>query len=97
MKDIVAENGLYVPQLEKDACGIGLICNYRNKASHQLVDNALVMLERMEHRGALGFDKDTGDGAGILIQIPHAFYQQETISCGFDLPVPLKYGTGMLF
>ena len=69
--------GLYLKELDHDSCGIGFIANLKGVKSHELVDNALTMLENMEHRGATGYDKDTGDGAGILIQVPHKFFVEE--------------------
>ena len=95
--DQTAQPGLYVPQAERDSCGTGLIANLNNKPSHQLVTDALTMLVNMEHRGACGCEANTGDGAGILIQIPHKFFQQEADRLGFQLPAPDSYGVGMLF
>ena len=69
--------GLYTPQLESDACGTGFIANLDGVQSHQLVEDALKMLACMEHRGACGFEANTGDGAGIMIQTPHAFFQKK--------------------
>lgn len=90
-------SSLYVPSLEHDACGIGFIAQLDNQASHAVVSDALTMLENMEHRGACGWDPNTGDGAGILIQIPHSFYQEECQQLGFTLPEPGEYGVGMIF
>jgi len=89
--------GLYSSQFEHDACGIGFVAHLKGKASHQIIADALQMLENMEHRGATGSDPNTGDGAGILIQIPHAFYKEECAKLGFDLPKPGSYGVGMVF
>ncbi len=89
--------GLYVPQMEKDSCGIGLIANLERKKSHQLVQDALQMLHNMQHRGALGADPKTGDGAGILIQVPHDFFVRECKKLGFILPDFSAYGVGMVF
>ncbi len=86
--------GLYDPQLERDACGTGLLAQLTGEKSHQLVEDALLMLENMEHRGARGSDPLTGDGAGILIQKPHRFFQAV---CPFELPDPQRYGVGTLF
>ena len=84
--------GLYNSAYEHDACGVGMVVSINGNKSHELVDNALKVLENMEHRGAETRDK-TGDGAGILIQIPHEFILLQGI------PVPEKghYGTGMIF
>lgn len=95
MKDAKQHTGLYVPQLEKDSCGTGLIANLDSKASHELVSNALTILENMEHRGACGCDPESGDGAGILTHIPHSFFKKQDL--GFVLPEAGKYGVGMCF
>ena len=89
--------GLYTPQLESDACGTGLIANLKGNKSHELIDQALQMLENMEHRGACGCEPNTGDGAGILIQIPHLFFQHKVKELGFNLPDAGQYGVGMIF
>lgn len=91
------QRGLYTPQLEQDSCGTGLIADLSGKKSHQLVQDALRMLENMEHRGACGYEPNTGDGAGILIQTPHEFLAKECANLGFELPEPGTYGVGMLF
>lgn len=66
-------SGLYDSSFERDSCGIGFVANVKGRKSHEIVDNALKMLARMEHRGACGCENNTGDGAGILIQVPHEF------------------------
>ena len=86
------DNGLYSPQYEHDACGVGMVVNIHGNKSHELVDNALKVLENMEHRGAETRDK-TGDGAGILLQIPHEFILLQ----GIPVPEKGKYGTGIIF
>lgn len=91
------KGGLYVPQMEKDSCGIGLIANLERKKSHKLVEDALTMLHNMQHRGALGADPNTGDGAGILLEVPHEFFVSECQKLGFELPEFSKYGVGMVF
>jgi glutamate synthase (NADPH/NADH) large chain len=96
IKPIISK-GLYTPQLESDACGTGLIANLKGNKSHQLIDQALQMLENMEHRGACGCEPNTGDGAGILIQIPHLFFQAKAKELGFFLPDMGLYGVGMIF
>ena len=85
--------GLYRSENEHDACGVGMIVNIHGNKSHELVDSALKVLENMKHRGAEGADNKTGDGAGIMLQIPHEFILLQGI------PVPEKgcYGTGLLF
>ena len=72
-----SQRGLYDPSFEHDACGVGFLAHLRGHASHDLVDRGLRALERMEHRGATGAEPNTGDGAGILIQIPHALFEHE--------------------
>jgi glutamate synthase (ferredoxin) len=69
------KQGLYNPQFEHDACGIGFVVNIKGKKSHTIVEQALTILENLDHRGARGCEQDTGDGAGILLQIPHAFFR----------------------
>ncbi|MFN7117822.1 MAG: glutamate synthase large subunit [Saprospiraceae bacterium] len=91
------QRGLYTPQLEKDSCGTGLIADLNGNKSHQLVQDALTMLENMEHRGACGYEPNTGDGAGILVQMPHEFLAKACKKLGFVLPEPGTYGVGMLF
>lgn len=95
MRDNVVKKGLYVPQLESDACGIGMIANLEKAYSHSLVSDALTMLENMEHRGACGCDPESGDGAGILIHIPHILFSSESLS--FQLPERDAYGVGCFF
>ena len=84
--------GLYQPEYEHDACGVGMVVNIHGGKSHELVDNALKVLENMEHRGAETRDK-TGDGAGIMVQIPHEFILLQ----GIPVPEKGKYGTGLVF
>ena len=90
-------NGLHVPSLEKDSCGTGLIANLNGVKSHKIIDDALTMLHKMEHRGACGCEPNTGDGAGILIQTPHEFFAKKCREAGFDLPDFGCYGVGMVF
>ena len=98
MSEPMVENqGLYRPEFEHDACGIGFRANIKGRKSHQIVADAIHMLERMEHRGATGFDPNTGDGAGILIQIPHEYFADECLQLGFQLPPAGEYGVGMIF
>ena len=89
--------GLYDPQNEHDACGVGFICNLNGKKSHDIIHHALEILVRLTHRGAVGSDPLTGDGAGILLQIPHNFYKRECMKLGIDLPASKEYGTGLVF
>ena len=89
--------GLYVPQLEQDSCGIGMIANLDGRKEHQTIEDALTMLQNMEHRGAIGSEPNTGDGAGILIQLPHDFFVHKAKELGFELPEYGKYGVGVVF
>ena len=90
-------NGMYSSQFEKDACGMGFVVNIKGKKSHDIIDDGLRILERLEHRGGAGADKDTGDGAGILVQIPHEFFKRECEVLGINLPSAGDYGVGMVF
>src|SRR5229473_1926312 len=89
--------GLYDPSLEKDSCGVGFIANIKGKKSHQIVSDALSILCNLEHRGAVGADPRFGDGAGILVQIPHGFFARKAAEIGFQLPEPGEYAIGALF
>lgn len=91
------DKGLHISELEKDSCGTGLIANLKGEKSHQIVEDALVMLQNMEHRGACGCEPNTGDGAGILLQTPHEFFQKKCRELGFDLPAFGNYGVGVVF
>src|ERR1700755_2929816 len=92
-----AAEGLYDPSLEKDACGVGFIANIKGRKSHQIIQDALSILCNLEHRGAVGADPRFGDGAGILVQIPHAFFARKAAEIGFQLPEPGHYAVGALF
>ena len=89
--------GLYDRQFEHDACGLGTVVHLDGVASHSLVEQALTVLERLDHRGATGADPETGDGAGILIQMPHRFLARVASEDGIDLPAAGDYGIGMVF
>jgi glutamate synthase (NADPH/NADH) large chain len=89
--------GLYRPEHEHDACGIGFVASIEGRKSHDIVLKGIQILINLTHRGACGCDPQTGDGAGILIQIPHAFFEREAASLGFSLPSPGEYGVGMVF
>lgn len=95
--DATNPRGLYDPSFEHDSCGVGFIANIKSRKSHQLVLDAITMLERMSHRGACGCESNTGDGAGILIQIPHEFLTNECGRLGIKLPSAGQYGVGMVF
>ena len=89
--------GMYRPENEHDACGLGFVANIEGQKSHDIVLKGIQILINLTHRGACGCDPETGDGAGILIQIPHAFFERECASLGFTLPAPGEYGVGMVF
>ncbi|WP_273445319.1 glutamate synthase large subunit [Neolewinella agarilytica] len=95
--DTTSTEGLYSPHLESDACGTGFIANLNGIPSHDIVTNALTMLANMEHRGACGCEPNSGDGAGIMVQIPHDFFARKLTEVGKELPEKGKYGVGMLF
>src|SRR6267154_2460757 len=89
--------GLYDPSLERDSCGVGFIATIKGKKSRQIVSDAINILCNLEHRGAVGADPRAGDGAGILVQIPHAFFKRKAAEIGFRLPKPGDYAIGALF
>jgi glutamate synthase (NADPH/NADH) large chain len=93
----MAGNGLYHPSFERDACGIGFVASIKGHKSHQHISDALTILENMEHRGACGCENNTGDGAGILIQLPHEFFFDECLKLGVHLPAYGHYGVGTVF
>ncbi|MBC7913275.1 MAG: glutamate synthase large subunit [Pyrinomonadaceae bacterium] len=93
----IDQQGLYRPEFEHDSCGVGFITHINGHRSHQHVSDALTILENMEHRGACGCDPESGDGAGILLQIPHEFLMEECIAQDIHLGEPGFYGVGMLF
>ena len=89
--------GMYRSSFEHDACGIGALANLKGVRSHQMVDDALSVLVNLEHRGGVGLEPNTGDGAGILLQIPHRFFRKEAQKYGSLLPDEGNYGVAMLF
>ncbi|MFO7479016.1 MAG: glutamate synthase large subunit, partial [Methyloceanibacter sp.] len=89
--------GLYDPKREHDACGVGFVADLKGRPSHQIVKYGLQILENLTHRGAVGADPKAGDGAGMLVQIPHAFLQEVCSPLKIDLPAPGHYGVGMMF
>ena len=91
------KQGLYDPQFEHDACGVGFVVNVKGKKSNAIVRQALTVLEHLSHRGACGSEANTGDGAGILIQIPHKFFSRVMAEQNITLPADGAYGVGMLF
>ena len=97
MRGLPEPQGLYHPKNERDACGIGFIANIKNEPSHEIITKGIQILVNLTHRGACGCDPETGDGAGILIQIPHKFFAKQCQSLGFTLPEAGDYGVGMMF
>lgn len=91
------KQGLYDPKHEHDACGMGFVVNIKGKQSNKIINQALTVLHNLDHRGATGSESNTGDGAGILIQIPHKFLEHSCEGLGIELPEPGRYGVGMLF
>src|SRR5438105_3854358 len=91
------KQGLYDPQFEHDACGVGFVVNIKGKKSHQIIEQGLQILLNLDHRGACGCEVNTGDGAGILIQMPDKFLQKVAPLAGINLPELGSYGVGMLF
>jgi glutamate synthase (NADPH/NADH) large chain len=89
--------GLFDPAQEKDSCGVGFIADIKGRKSHQIVKDALTILLNLEHRGAVGADPRAGDGAGILVQMPHKFFMKKARELGFILPPPGHYAVGALF
>jgi glutamate synthase (NADPH/NADH) large chain len=90
------KQGLYDPQFEHDACGVGFVVDIAGRKSNDIVRRSLQVLVNLQHRGAKGCEANTGDGAGILLQIPHEFLKAECKKLGFDLPTPGNYGVGMV-
>jgi glutamate synthase domain-containing protein 2/glutamate synthase domain-containing protein 1/glutamate synthase domain-containing protein 3 len=89
--------GLYDERFEHDACGVGFVAHIKGDRSHAIVEKGLQILDNLVHRGACGCDPETGDGAGILIQVPDAFFRDECAARGFELPAPYEYGVGVAF
>ncbi|HKV56065.1 MAG TPA: hypothetical protein VJN94_15640, partial [Candidatus Binataceae bacterium] len=89
--------GLYDPALDKDSCGVGFIADIKGRKSHKIIEDGLQILCNLEHRGAVGADPRMGDGAGILVQIPHKFFTRIAKGLGFALPEPQRYAVGQIF
>jgi glutamate synthase (ferredoxin) len=89
--------GLYDPAMEHDACGIGLVVNIKGHKSHKIVSDSLAVLRNLSHRGGAGYERNSGDGAGILTQIPHRFFVEVCPDSGINLPPEGGYGVGMVF
>ncbi len=92
-----ARDGLYEPSLEHDACGVGFVAHIKGRRTHDIIEQGLQILRNLDHRGAVGADPLMGDGAGILIQIPDAFFREEMARQGVNLPPAGEYGVGMIF
>ena len=91
------KQGLYDPQFEHDACGVGFVVNVKGKRSHEIVRQAIQVLLNLDHRGACGCEVNTGDGAGILIQMPHGFLKKAGAAAGIELPAAGQYGSGLVY
>src|SRR5262245_47226416 len=91
------KQGLYDPQFEHDSCGVGFVVDMFGRKSNTIVRKALQVLINLQHRGAKGCEVNTGDGAGILLQIPDTFLRRETEKLGIHLTEPGRYGVGMVF
>src|ERR1700747_2947970 len=91
------KQGLYDPQFEHDSCGVGFVVNIKGKKSHKIIRDALTILVNLNHRGACGCEANTGDGAGILMQMPHRFLLQECDRLNIPLPPGGEYGVGMVY
>src|SRR5690606_1596674 len=89
--------GLYHPQNEHDACGVGFVAHIKGQKRHAIIQQGLKILENLDHRGAVGADKLMGDGAGILIQIPDTLFREDMAQQGVTLPPPDEYGVAMVF
>src|ERR1700726_383327 len=95
--DLPRQQGLYDPRNEHDACGMGFVVDLHGNKSHDIIRKGIEILVNLTHRGACGCDPETGDGAGVLIEIPHGFFSRECARLGFPLPEPGTYGVGMMF
>jgi glutamate synthase (NADPH/NADH) large chain len=91
------KQGLYDPQFEHDACGVGFVVDIKGRKSHKILRQAIQVLINLDHRGACGAETNTGDGAGILLQMPHRFLAEECEKLGINLPAPGEYGSGLVF
>src|ERR1041384_1648330 len=91
------KQGLYDPQFEHDACGVGFLVNIKGKKSHVIIRQALKILVNLDHRGACGCEANTGDGAGILLQVPHKVFSQVCQELSIKLPELGQYGAGLVF
>ena len=97
LKELAQSGGLYSPEHEHDACGVGMVANIKGEKTHAIITESLQVLDNLGHRGASGSDPDTGDGAGILVQMPDAFFQKVSSQVSVRLPSEGEYGVGMVF
>ncbi len=97
LKELAQSGGLYSPEHEHDACGVGMVANIQGDKTHAIITESLQVLDNLGHRGASGSDPDTGDGAGILVQMPDAFFRKVASECNISLPAEGEYGVGMIF
>jgi len=95
--NMTKSKGLYDPSFERDACGIGFVASIKGSKSHAMISDALTILENMAHRGACGCEENTGDGAGIMLQMPHEFFFDQCVKLGVHLPPYGRYGVGVIF
>ena len=91
------KQGLYDPRFERAACGVGLVASIKGVRSHDIITKGLEVLINLGHRGACGADPETGDGAGVLVQMPHEFFSREAGRLGIGLPARGDYGVGVVF
>src|SRR5271168_4934042 len=91
------KQGLYDPWFEHDACGVGFVVDIKGRKSNKILKNAIQILKNLDHRGAAGSEANTGDGAGVLIQTPHAFFKEAAKKARITLPGPGEYGSGLVF
>ena len=97
LKELAHSGGLYSPEQEHDACGVGMVANIKGDKTHSIITESLQVLDNLGHRGASGSDPETGDGAGILVQMPDAFFRKVAPAAGITLPPEGEYGVGMVF
>ncbi len=97
LKELARSGGLYAPEQEHDACGVGMVANIKGDKTHSIITDSLQVLDNLGHRGASGSDPETGDGAGILVQMPDAFFRKVAAAAGITLPAEGEYGVGMAF
>src|SRR4029078_11654807 len=96
-RGLPSAQGLYDPRQEHDACGIGFVAHIKGHKSHDIIVKCIQVLINLTHRGACGCDPETGDGAGVLIQIPHKFFARECATLGIEWPAPGEYAVCMTF